>query len=83
MNVVFLSPLATNAQENKMFNLKKKLFVIRMAISSRETKMQTTSPAGYASTSRFPPYLKISHAYPMTPSEKVLLFLSGKKLLHF
>lgn len=54
-----------------------------MAISSRETKKQTTSPAGYASTSRFPTYLKISYAYPMTPSEKVLLFLCGKKLLHF
>lgn len=45
-----------------------------MAISSRETEMQTTSPAGYASTSRFPLYLKISYVYPMTHSGKDLLF---------
>jgi hypothetical protein len=49
MRLVFLSPLATNTQENEMFNLKKRLLVIRMAISSRVAKMQTTIPPGYVS----------------------------------
>lgn len=76
MRLVFLSPLATNTQENEMFNLKKRLLVIRMAISSRVAKMQTTIPPGYVSKFQFPPSSRTFYVHKsMTSKNNLLLHL--------